>query len=48
MFLGVLLMFNYSQASSPTWTVFRLNTNQGHAYEDYLLINISLITYIKN
>ena len=33
---GVEIYFHLSRAISTTRTVFRLNTNQGHAYEDYL------------
>ena len=33
-FFGCIVNINYSRASSPTRTVFRLNTNQSHAYED--------------
>jgi hypothetical protein len=34
---------NQSRASSPTRTVFRLNTNQSHAYEDPLYIKLELV-----
>lgn len=33
-----------SRATSTTRTIFRLNPNQGHAYEDYLLPFLDLIT----
>jgi len=34
---GGIVNINKSRAISTTRTVFRLNTNQNHAYEDYLL-----------
>ena len=43
---GCIVYINYSRASSPTRTVFRLNTNQSYAYEDYLLKYLNL-NYIR-
>ena len=33
---GGIVNFNLSRATSATRTIFRLNTNQGHAYEAHL------------
>jgi len=47
LFYMSIVNINLSRASSPTRTLFRLNTNQGHAYENCVLNNISPITYTK-
>jgi len=36
-YIGVLLCFNYSRATSATRTVFRLNTDQRCTLEDRLI-----------
>jgi hypothetical protein len=40
--IGVLLVIYYSRATSTTRTVFRLNTSQSHAYEDYHLQHLNI------
>ena len=44
--IGVLLKVNKSRAISTTRTIFRLNTSQGHAYEDYMLRYLVLIAQV--
>jgi len=45
---GGIVNINKSRAISTTRTVFRLNTNQNHAYEDYLLMYNNTLLYYKH
>ena len=44
---GVSFIFNYSRATSVTRTVFRLNTNQSHSYEDISLSFLNILLKLK-